>query len=295
MRFQLSSNMVRIRRICILCLLLTNFLFWSCSNKDKQPDPVAKVIRTMSDTLPKISLPEDADPQSEDWKGIDLSPKKPILPLYPEEEAKKLHLPPGYGIAPVLTEPQIDQPGAIAFDGNGRMYVLELRSYMLTADSDGTLEPVSRISRWEDKDNDGIYETGTAFVDHLVFPRFVLPYGKDCILTMESDADEVYKYTDTNGDGIADKKELFTNHYGRSGNVEHQQAFMHWGMDNWLYSTVNAFRVRETPNGVVRKKLVITMPNGVLHTITMARFGFRAGQVECLPILSFRYIMEILK
>src|SRR3546814_9096601 len=58
------------------------------------------------------------------------------------------------------------------------MYGLELRIYMLTSDSDGTLEPVSRISRWEDKDNDGIYETVTPFVDNLVFPRFVLPYAR---------------------------------------------------------------------------------------------------------------------
>jgi hypothetical protein len=133
------------------------------------------------------------------------------------------------------------------------MFVLELRTYMRTADSDGTLEPVSRISRWEDTNGDGVYDGGTTFVDSLIFPRFVLPYGKDCILTMESDADNVYKYTDTDGDGKADKKEFFTNKYGRTGNVEHQQAFMYWGMDNWLYSTVNAFRVRETPGGVIRE------------------------------------------
>ncbi len=234
------------------CFLLVSLA--SCSSGNKEPSPVDTVIGSMSDSLPHIRLPEEADPEDENWKGIDLEPKPPVLPLYPEQEALKFLLPPGYSIEPVLTEPRIAQPGAIAFDGNGRMYVLELRSYMLTADSDGTLEPVSRISRWEDTDNDGIYETGTTFVDHLIFPRFVLPYGKDCILTMESDADNVYKYTDTDGDGKADKKEFFTNKYGRSGNVEHQQAFMYWGMDNWLYSTVNAFRVRETPGGVVREK-----------------------------------------
>lgn len=208
----------------------------------------------MSDSLPLIQLPTQADLESPDWKGIDLTPKQPILPLYPEEEAKKFKLPPGYSLSPILTEPQIEQPAAIAFDGNGRLFVLELRTYMLTADSDGELDPASRISRWEDKDGDGVYETGTTFVDSLIFPRFVLPYGADCILTMESDADNVYKYTDTTGDGKADKKELFTTNYGRSGNVEHQQAFMYWGMDNWLYSTVNAFRVRETPHGVIREK-----------------------------------------
>ncbi|GAB3540852.1 DUF7133 domain-containing protein [Spirosoma fluminis] len=207
-----------------------------------------------ADTLPRVKLPENANPDDPDWKGIDLEPKAPVQPLSPAEEAKQFLLPPGYKIEPILTEPAIQQPAAISFDGNGRMYVLELRTYMLDADSKNELMPTSRISRWEDKNNDGVYETGTTFVDNLVFPRFVLPYGKDCILTMESDADNVYKYTDTNGDGKADKKEFFTNKYGRSGNVEHQQAFMYWGMDNWLYSTVNAFRVRETPNGVIREK-----------------------------------------
>jgi mono/diheme cytochrome c family protein len=206
------------------------------------------------DTLPKVKIPEGIDPNSDDWKGIDLEPKQPVTPLSVAEQQKLFLLPPGYKIEPILTEPAIEQPGAIAFDGNGRMYVLELRSYMLNADSKDELEPTSRISRWEDKNNDGVYETGTTFVDNLIFPRFVLPYAKDCILTMESDADNVYKYTDTNGDGKADKKELFTTKYGRSGNVEHQQAFMYYGMDNWLYSTVNAFRVRETPNGVIREK-----------------------------------------
>lgn len=241
-------------------------LSWSCTTNKKEPHPIEKVRLSMSDTLPVLTLPEEADPEHENWKGIDLEPKSPVLPLYPEEEAKRFLMPEGYQIEPILTEPQIEQPGAIAFDGNGRLYVLELRTYMLTADSDGTLDPVSRISRWEDKDNDGVYESGTAFVDHLIFPRFVLPYGKDAVLTMESDADNVYKFTDTDGDGKADKKELFTTNYGRSGNVEHQQAFMYWGMDNWLYSTVNAFRVRETPNGVIREKTGYNMAQwGVTH------------------------------
>lgn len=201
----------------------------------------------------RVTLPEGADTTSAYWQGIDLDPKPPVLPLPVGEEREKLLLPPGYHLEAVLTEPQIQQPGAITFDGNGRMYVLELRTYMLTADSEGTLEPVSGISRWEDMDNDGIYETGGMFVDSLVFPRFVLPFGPNCILTMESNADNVYLYTDTDNDGRADKKEFFTDNFGRAGNVEHQQAFLYWGMDNWLYSTVNPFRVRWTPNGVVRE------------------------------------------
>jgi mono/diheme cytochrome c family protein len=241
-------------RNCFFLLFLIVLIVPGCKPKNEGPHPIEKVISSMSDTLPVLTIPEDEDPESENWKGVDLDPKSPVKPLYPDEEATHFLLPPGYKIEPVLTEPQIEQPGAISFDGNGRMYVLELRTYMLTADSDGTLEPVSRISRWEDKNNDGIYESGTTFVDKLIFPRFVLPYGKDAVLTMNSDEDNVYKYTDTDGDGMADKKEFFTNKFGRSGNVEHQQAFMYWGMDNWLYSTVNAFRVKETSKGVIREK-----------------------------------------
>lgn len=237
----------------VIGLLFVLMILAGCSSKEKQPDLVNNVIVSMSDTLPQLTIPDEVDPEHEDWKGADLAQKKPILPLYPEDEAKKFILPKGYSITPILTEPQIEQPGAIAFDGNGRMFVLELRTYMLNIDSEGTLEPVSRISRWEDKDNDGIYETGTVFVDSLIFPRFVLPYGKDAVLTMNSDEDIVYKFTDTNGDGKANKKEFFTDNYGRSGNVEHQQAFMYNNMDNWLYSTYNAFRIKETPAGIIRE------------------------------------------
>lgn len=222
---------------------VSTLLFISCS---KQPDQDKS-------QWPVIKLPEGADTTSEYWKGIDLEPKPPVLPLTVRKQQEKFLLPPGYKLEPVLTEPEIQQPAAITFDGNGRMYVLELRSYMLDADSKGTLEPVSGISRWEDKDGDGEYESGGMFVDSLIFPRFVLPVGPNSVLTMESNADNVYKYTDTDDDGKADKKEFFTDNFGRAGNVEHQQAFLYWGMDNWLYSTVNPFRVRETPQGVVRE------------------------------------------
>jgi hypothetical protein len=227
---------------------------FSCSPSEKQFDKTPQ-LSTPQDTvnLPVVQLPEGADTTNAYWQGIDLEPKKPVIPLPVNEEKARFLLQPGYSLEPILTEPQIQQPGAITFDGNGRMYVLELRTYMLTADSEGTLEPVSAISRWEDKDNDGIYETGGTFVDSLVFPRFVLAFGPNSVLTMESNTDNVYMFTDTDNDGKADKKEFFTDNFGRPGNVEHQQAFLYWGMDNWLYSTVNPFRVRWTPNGVIRE------------------------------------------
>ena len=192
-------------------------------------------------------------PPRDPFEGADLSPKPAVNPLSPSDEKARFLLPPGYHLEPVLSEPAIQQPASLSFDGNGRMFVLELRTYMLDADATNQLAPVSRISRWEDKDNDGVYDTHTVFVDSLVFPRFVVPYGANAILTMESNSNDIYKYTDTNGDGRADRKELFTTNFGRLANVEHLQSSLFWAMDNWLYSTVNAFRIRQTPTGVIRE------------------------------------------
>ncbi len=233
----------------LLLIIPLQVIFNSCGNKSiEYPTEIPP-----REEWTTVSLPEGADTTSERWKNIDLEPKPPVMPKSPQDQASLFLLPEGYKMEPVLTEPQIQQPGAISFDANGRMYVLELRTYMLTVDSEGTLEPVSGISRWEDRNDDGVYETGGMFVDSLVFPRFVLPFGPDGVLTMESNEDEVYLFKDTDGDGKADKKELFTDNFGRPGNVEHQQAFLYWGMDNWMYSTVNPFRIRWTPDGVIRE------------------------------------------
>jgi mono/diheme cytochrome c family protein len=185
--------------------------------------------------------------------GIDWTKQPSVLPKTPAEELKQFILPPGYRLELVLSDPVIQEPTAIAFDGNGRMFVVEDRSYMLDLDMTGQLDPISRISLHVDTDNDGVYDKHTVFVDNMVFPRFVTPFGPNTILTKESNAQEVWKYTDTNGDGVADKKELFDTGYGRLANIEGQEAFLTWTMDNWMYSTYNAFRARWTPHGIIKE------------------------------------------
>lgn len=207
----------------------------------------------LQEPFPIVSLPEGIDLESPIWKGIDLSSKPPVVPVSANEQKKSFVLKPGFFMEPVLSEPQIREPAAIQFDGNGRMYVLELRTYMQDLDATGELLPTSRISRWEDLDDDGVYETGTVFLDSLVFPRYVVPFGPNSILSMESNEDHVYRFTDTDGDGKADKKELFASGLGRSGNVEHQTSFLTWALDNWMYSTYNNKRIRWTPTGVIQE------------------------------------------
>jgi mono/diheme cytochrome c family protein/glucose/arabinose dehydrogenase len=181
--------------------------------------------------------------------GADFSPKPPVQALSPTEQARRFILPPGYRMELVLAEPVVENPVAVAFDGNGRLYVAEMRGYMPDADGTNQHAPVSRISLHESTKGDGTYDRHTVFIDKLVLPRFILPLDGS-IVTMETDSDDMYEYRDTDGDGVADRKTLFYSGVGRRGNLEHQQSGFVWGLDNWIYSTYNAFRIRWTPSGI---------------------------------------------
>ncbi len=141
------------------------------------------------------------------------------------------------------------------------MYVGELVGYMMDADATHEHDPVSRISRWESTKGDGHYDKHTIFVDHIVAPRMILPLQDGVILASETDSNDIVKWTDTNGDGVADKREVVFTGIGMSGdaNIEHQKAGLVWGLDNWIYTTYNAFRIRWTPNGFLKEP---TGPNG---------------------------------
>ena len=129
-------------------------------------------------------------------------------------------------------------------------------------------QPESRITRFESTKGDGVYDKRTVFVDKLVLPRTIVPLDGNSILTNETASDDVVKYTDTNNDGVADKREHFYSGIGigRDGNLEHEQAGFNWGLDNWIYTTYNAFRIRWTPNGILKEP---TGPNGGQWGVTM--------------------------
>ena len=57
--------------------------------------------------------------------------------LNPEQSLKSFNLPAGYHLELVASEPMIKEPVAIAWDGNARMYVAEMLTYMLDADATG--------------------------------------------------------------------------------------------------------------------------------------------------------------
>ena len=113
------------------------------------------------------AAPDAKDPAN---AKADLSPRPPVRPLAPDEQAKQFWLPPAIASSPSSRIPLIDSPGQVTFDGNGRMFVVELRGYEQTPDGVDSIVPTGRISAHEDRDGDGTFEHHTVFVDGLLFP-----------------------------------------------------------------------------------------------------------------------------
>jgi len=155
-------------------------------------------------------------------------------PLSPEEELKTFKLPPGFRIELVASEPMIESPVAISFDDQGRMFVVEMRSYM--RDLEGTTEknPTSRVSLLTDTDGDGRMDKASAFLDNLVMPRGVMAVKGGAFI---AEPPNLFLCRDTKGTGVADEKVLIASDFGTlGGQPEHMANTPTWALDNRVYA-----------------------------------------------------------
>ena len=152
----------------------------------------------------------------------------------PEEELKTFKLPPGFRIELVAAEPMVEEPIALTFDSDGRIYVVELRAYMSDINGTGELDPIGRVKLLESSKGDGVYDKSTIFLDGLIIPRAIALAG-DGVLVAETPT--VWFCRDTNGDGKCDeKKAVFTDYGARNPNPEHMANGMVWTLHNYYYN-----------------------------------------------------------
>jgi putative membrane-bound dehydrogenase-like protein len=173
-----------------------------------------------------------------------VNPTPSPLFLSPKESMKTMLLPKGYQLQLVASEPMIKEPVAIVWDGNGRMYVAEMRTYMQDINGTGQRRPICRISRLEDENWDGVMDKQTVYIDSLVLPRMMLCVG-DKLLVNETWSYNIWSYGDKNGDGVADEKTLvYKNDKEDTRNLEHQKSGLLWNLDNKIYVSCDPVRYR---------------------------------------------------
>ena len=205
---------------------------------------------------PKAVIPVEAAATTNSSKSgepypLEKKQANPYCLLTPEEERTTFDLAAGYRAELAAAEPDVQEPVLTVWDGNGAMYVAEMRSYMQDEKGTGTKTLRNgRVKRLEDKDGDGRYETVSIFVDGLNLPRAILPLD-DRIAIRETDSMDIFAYRDTDGDGVADEKTVLYERgpVGRNGpntSVEHQDSGLIWNLDNHIYLSYNMERYRFT-------------------------------------------------
>ncbi|MCC7397713.1 MAG: c-type cytochrome [Planctomycetes bacterium] len=169
----------------------------------------------------------------------------------PAEQLSTLRLPPGFTCELFASEPMIGDPVAATFDAAGRLWVVEMRNFMLDLDATDEAAPTGRVVVLEDDDGDHRADRATVYCDRLVLPRAVLPLrGGALVLTPP----RLLWLPDADGDLRADagaEQEVCAGFEAGIDNPEHCANGLLWGLDNRIHLAGDKRLLRWTPKGFV--------------------------------------------
>ena len=152
--------------------------------------------------------------------------------LSPEEALKTFFMPPGYRIELVASEPMIQEPVAIDWDTEGRLWAVEMPGFMADITGSNEHEPIGRVVVLEDLDRDGRMDKRHVFADGLVLARSLKVLDRGVLV---AEPPNVWMMRDTDGDLRMDTKELVTKQYGRfEGDPQNNANGFLWALDNTM-------------------------------------------------------------
>lgn len=122
----------------------------------------------------------------------------------PPSDTATFQVAPGLRIELVAAEPLLRDPIAIAFDENGRMFVVEYPEYNQQFAGNGNKHEGS-VRMLVDTNGDGRFDKSTIYVSGLKAPSAVACYDGGVFVAVPPD---LLFCKDTNGDGRADVREV---------------------------------------------------------------------------------------
>lgn len=168
-------------------------------------------------------------------------PPAPVLAV--PEALLSMQLQPGFVIENVAAEPEVFSPVAMSFDGNGRMWVAEMNTFMPDLDGNNEEIPKGNIAILEDTNGDGKVDTRKVFLNDLILPRTIV-LVKGGILY--ADQTQLYFAEVLAGDKVG-VREVIDPTYAQGGSVEHKPNGMLFGLDNWYYNAKSDRRYKILP------------------------------------------------
>ena len=180
--------------------------------------------------------------------------------LTPDAELKTFHVPPGYRVELVASEPMVVDPIAVDYDLEGRLWVIEMLGFMPDTSGTDSREPLGRIAVLEDENDDGKMDKRTVFLDKLILPRAIKILDRGVLV---AEPPNLWLARDTDGDLKADTKDLVRNDYGRlEGNPEHNANSLHWGLDNIIYTSEHTYHLQLNAQGGGKFDVIPTLSRG---------------------------------
>lgn len=169
-----------------------------------------------------------------------------IAPTEPSEAVKTFEVKPGFHMELIAAEPLVRDPVAIAFDEDGRAYVVEMCGYSEERD-----ENISAIALLEDTDGDGIFDKRHDFLTGLQWPTAIACYAGGVFIGMPPD---ILYCKDTDGDGAADVRETVYTGFNWN-NVQGMMNTFLWGPDGRIHASASSTgadaRIANDPNAPV--------------------------------------------
>ena len=162
-------------------------------------------------------------------------------PLSPAEQLKTFHLPPGFEMQLVAAEPDLRKPMNMQWDAIGRLWVTESREYPFPAELDKPGRDTVTI--FSDFDETGRAKKIEVFADGLNIPIGLYPFrspnaaGKVTWKCLVWSIPNIWLMEDTDGDGKADKRDVFIGPLGWQRDTHGNLASFRRGLDGKLYGT----------------------------------------------------------
>lgn len=159
--------------------------------------------------------------------------KPPGPPLSPQQALERMVVPEGFHVELVASEPDLQNPVAMAFDDAGRIYVTESFEYPRREPGPGR----DRIKVLEDTDGDGRVDKVTVFAEGLNIPSGIaVGHGGVWV----ANAPDLLFLEDTDGDFVSDRSTVVATGFGRDDTHELPNALT-WGPDGYLYGLNGVF------------------------------------------------------
>jgi putative membrane-bound dehydrogenase-like protein len=156
-----------------------------------------------------------------------------VPPTPPDKAVATCAVRAGFRVELMAAEPLVMSPVAMAFDEDGRLYVVEMRDY-----SERREEKLGRVKLLEDTDGDGSYDRATVFVEGLPWPTGITCWDGGVFVLASPD---LLYFKDMDGDGKADVHQLVFTGFGSLAeklNVQQLPNSLQWGPDQRIHGAL---------------------------------------------------------